>query len=707
MSTGEPFRVPGSTTPQPQATPSAIPAVRRVRSGLITDWHLRLLAIIYIRQSTPQQILDHRESRERQYALVNYAVALGWARDRILIIDDDQGLSGKTAENRSGFHRLLAEVTMEHVGLVLGIEMSRLARSNKDWHHLLQMCSIFGTLLADEDGLYDPRDPNDRLLLGLKGTMSEYELITMHNRLEGGKLHKARRCELIQAVPCGYIKLPTGEAVFDPDEQARSTVRMVFDQFDELGSFGRLHRYFVRNKIRLGMRVHRGARRGQLEWRPPTRATLVRMLHHPMYAGAYSYGRRRVDHKRTASNGDKVKMREMPMSQWTVLERDRLPAYITWERYLTNQERLLQNRYQSSSVGAPRAGKALLAGIMVCGNCGRRMHASYRSKSTAYYVCMKRHLEGSDCRGLASSAIDDLVTSQVLRALEPATVELSLKAIENVQRERQRLNRHWEQRLERTSYEAQRAERQYQAVEPENRLVARGLEQQWEKALREQRDLQEEYERFLNEQPPQITEEERSRIEALSADIPTLWHASETTVVDRKEIIRLLTERIVVHVRANTERAEVAIAWRGGLTTHHEIVRSVSRYESLGQYDLLMDRIVQLRRQGLTIKELAAQLTREGYRTPRTQKGYTPTSVRQLLSRRGLTGGAVGREQLESGESWLPDLARKLGIAYNQLRDWALHGKVRARRVQPGGPWIVWADSQELRRLRKLRASSD
>jgi hypothetical protein len=194
---------------------------------------------------------------------------------------------------------------------------------------------------------------------------------------------------------------------------------------------------------------------------------------------------------------------------------------------------------------------------------------------------------------------------------------------------------------------------------------------------------------------------------ALSADIPALWHAPETTVVDRKEIIRLLTERIVVHVRANTERAEAAIAWRGGQTTHHEIVRSVSRYESLGQYDQLMDRIVQLRRQGLTIKELAAQLTREGYRTPRTQKGYTPTSVRQLLSRRGLTGGVVGREQLESGEWWLSDLAQKLGIAYNQLRDWALNGKIRARRVQPGGPWIVWADSPELRRLRKLGASSE
>ena len=490
--------------------------------------------------------------------------------------------------------------------------------------------------------------------------MSEYELILMHKRLQGAKILKAERGELIQGVPCGYLKLPTGEVVLDPDEQARSTVQLVFDKFDELGSLGRLYRYLLRNKIRLGMRVQRGARRGQLEWRSPTRATLARMLHHPIYAGAYSYGRRRVDRKRTASDEVKAKIREVPMSKWMVLQTDRLPAYITWEHYLANQERLRQNRFQPGSVGAPREGKALLTGILVCGCCGLRMHASYRSKSTAYYDCVRRKLDVSGCRGLASSAIDDLVTKQVLHALEPAALELSLKAIENVEGERRRLHRHWEQRLERASYEVQRAERQYQAVEPENRLVARGLEQQWERTLRAQRGLREEYDRFLHEQPPRLTDEERSRILEVATDIPTLWHASETTARDRKEIIRLVTERIVVDVRANTERAEVTITWRGGQITRHEIIRPVSRYESLGEYDRMMDRIVQLRRDGLTIKELAAQLTREGYRTPRTQKGYTPTSVRQLLSRRGLTGGAVGREQLESCEWWLPDLAQEL-----------------------------------------------
>ncbi len=259
-------RDPRATAPPPTAQ-SQLPALRRVRAGLIADWHRGLLAIVYIRQSTPQQILDHRESRERQYELVNYAVALGWPRDRVLVIDDDQGLSGTTADSRNGFQRMLAEVTMEHVGLIVGIEMSRLARSGKDWHQLLEICAIFGTILADEHGLYDPRDPNDRLLLGLKGTMSEHEIITMRHRLEGGKLHKAERGELIINVPCGYIKLPSGEAALDPDEQVRATVQLVFDKFDELGSFMRLFRYLSRNKIRMGTRVHQGPRRGQLEWR--------------------------------------------------------------------------------------------------------------------------------------------------------------------------------------------------------------------------------------------------------------------------------------------------------------------------------------------------------------------------------------------------------------------------------------------------------
>jgi len=357
------------------------------------------------------------------------------------------------------------------------------------------------------------------------------------------------------------------------------------------------------------------------------------MLHHPIYAGAYSYGRRRVDAKRTAASGGQVRMQSVPMSEWKVLQRDRLPAYITWECYLANQQRLLENRSRPETPGVPRAGAALLPGLLVCGACGRRMHAGYRTKAKPYYECMRRKLEGSACCGLGAAAVDDLVSQQLLRALEPAALELSLQTLQNIHQERERLHHHWQQRLERAVQEAQRAERQYQAVEPENRLVARSLEQRWEAALRTQSALQEEYNRFLQDQPRQLSADERARIGALAEDLPALWHSPQTTAADRKEIVRLLVERVVVHVQADSERADVDIAWRGGLTTRYALVRSVSRYESLSDYPRLLARIGQLRHDGLTIAQAAKQLNQEGYRTPRSRKGYTSTSVRKLLSR--------------------------------------------------------------------------
>jgi DNA invertase Pin-like site-specific DNA recombinase len=621
----------------------------------ISDRHLSRLALVYVRQSSMQQIFDHQESRERQYALADYAVALGWPRERILVIDEDQGRSGRNAEQRPGFQRLLAEVTLDHVGVVLALEISRLSRSSKDWYHLQELCAVFGTLLADQDGIYDANDSNDRLVLGLKGTMSEVELTTMRNRLERGKLHKAERGELISTVPCGYLKLPHGEVVLDPDEQARAVVQLIFAQFAELGSFGKVYRYLQRHKIRAGCRVQQGPRRGELVWRPVSRSLLGQILHHPIYAGAYAYGRRRVDPRRTAASGGKVRMRQVPMAEWRVLKRDRFPAYIPWETYLANQQRLLENRSWPEAAGVPRAGLALLPGLLVCGTCGRRMHAAYRTKARPYYECMRRKLEGSACCGLGAAAVDELVGQQVLRALEPAALELSLQALQKIQEERQRLHEHWQQRLERAAQEARRAERQYQAVEPENRLVARTLEGRWEESLRAQRALQEEYDRFQREEPRQFSAAERARITALASDIPALWHSPGTSAAERKEIVRLLVERVMVHVRADSERTGVEIAWRGGLTTSHEIARTVTRYESLGNYPKLLKRIRELRKGGCTIAQVAARLNEEGFRAPRSRQGYTATSVRKLLSRVRQKAGRAGKPSGRGGSGAAPE----------------------------------------------------
>jgi DNA invertase Pin-like site-specific DNA recombinase len=683
-------------------------APRGRRSPKIRDRHLDRLAVVYIRQSNPQQVLDHKESRARQYELVDHALALGWLADRVLVIDDDQGRSAKEPDRRHGFQRLLAEVMMDHVGLVLGLEMSRLSRTSRDWHHLLEVCALLGTLLADQDGVYDANDINHRLLLGLKGTISEFELVTMRNRLDRGRLHKAERGELFSKVPCGYVKSPSGEVALDPDEQARDVVRLIFDKFNELGSIYGVFHYLIRNGIRLGMRLQSGPQRGQLTWRRPVLATLNQILHNPTYAGAYAYGRRRDEPKARVAGRNGRGQRWLPMSEWKVLLKDRLPAYIGWDQYLANLRRLEQNRSLADSPGTPRGGVALLTGVVVCGTCGYRMHASYPSKSAAYYSC-ERHLEvgtGPTCHGLRSKPVDDLVARQILRALEPAALELSLQAAQDVRQERDQLHRHWEQQLERARYDAERAERQYQAVDPENRLVARTLERRWEETLKNQRRLEEEYDRFRRDQPAEWSGDELARIAALSRDLPALWDATATTAAERKEIIRLLIELVVVHVRKDSEYVDVQIHWRGGFTSRHEVIRPVQLHEHLRDHARLFDRLAQLRREGYTAGEIAARLNEEGFHAPKASGGYTAMSVRQLMSRRGLSDGGKDEGLLRKDEWWVSDLARELRVSGGKLRDGVGRGWLRARRVSAHGPWIIWADRGERDRLRKLVAQS-
>lgn len=681
---------------------------RVLRSPKILDLHLDRLAIVYVRQSDPQQVLNHRESRERQYALADHAAALGWSRDRVMIIDDDQGLSGRTADQRSGFQRLLAEVTMEHVGLILGIEMSRIARNSKDWHTLLEMCALFGTILADEDGVYDPQDTNDRLLLGLKGTISEFELVTMRNRLERGRLHKARRGELFHRVPMGYVKLSKERVEMDPDEQVREVIRLIFDKYDEIATVWGVFHYLIRNNIRLGIRPSRGPNRGNLEWRRPAMLTVHQVLRHPIYAGAYAYGRRPHTRVRTATGERAGAGNWVPMERWKVLKCDCLPAYITWDRYLANQQCLRRHRSSPSTQGSPRDGSALLTGLVVCGNCGRCLQASYRTQHRAYYSCVRHLHEGTEqtCFGLKAAVVDELVTQQVLRALEPAALELSCRALEDAQRERARLDKHWKQRLERARYEAEDAERRYRVVDPENRLVARSLEQRWEETLRAERQVRDDYDRFLREQPPQLSSEERARIATLSSDLPTLWQAPGTTNQDRKEIVRHLVEKVVVHVKNDSEYVDVTIHWQGGFLSQHEVVRPVRTYEQLRDLDKLMDRIVALRHEGRTAAEIAVCLNREGFVPPKRCGEFYPELVHELLVRRGLSNEKKYASQLGPHEWWLPRLAEAIPVSAGKLADWARRGWLHSRRTPAQHLWILWADKPEVKRLRKLATLS-
>lgn len=681
--------------------------LHRINSPKVMPGHLEKLAIVYVRQSSPTQVLEHRESTARQYALVDRAVAFGWARERILTIDEDLGKSGRTAEGRSGFQRLVTEVTMNHVGLVLGLEMSRLARSSKDWHAFFDMCAVFGTLIADEDGVYDGNDSNDRLLLGLKGIMSEMELHIMRNRLERGRDCKAQRGELFFSVPVGYVILPTGEVDFDPDEQAREVMRLIFDKFDELDTIYGLFHWLIHNNIRLPIRPQSGPKKGQLDWRRPNICTLANILAHPIYAGAYSFGRRSSDPKRKFSP-TKYRPR-LPMEQWRVLHQGRLPAYISWERYLNNRERIKQNRNRFDSQGAPRSGVALLSGLLTCGTCGRRMRTIYHAHSKAQYDCNRKELTGlkPHCPGLAARAVDGLVAQQVLRALEPAAVELSIQAHADVEQERKRLEKHWQQRRQRARYDAELAERRYQAVDPANRLVAATLEKRWEELLAQEKQIQEEYDRFVRETSPQLSAEERACILALASDIPALWNSPGTTNVDRKQIVRCLVERVTVYVRPDSEFAGVTINWAGGYESQHEIIRPVRNYEQLRDLEPLLDRAQELREGGQSIPQIAEQLNAEGFHTPTGRGRIKAPMVNRLLQRRGIiTNERAHDELLDQHEWWLSDLADELKTTTHKMQEYVGRGWVHGRQTPVQGCWILWADKDELRRLRELIAKS-
>ena len=709
MKTAETPVPPRSTSEHPPETPLRHAAVVMGRGhSKILARHCAKLAIVYVRQSSLQQVLENRESTARQYALHAYAVALGWPATRVLLIDEDQGQSGASAQSRPGFQRLLAEVTMNHVGLVLGLEMSRLARSSKDWHHLLEVCALFGTLLADQDGVYDASDPNDRLLLGLKGTMSEVELHTMRQRLERGRLHKAQRGAMFHGVPMGYVLLPTSDVEKDPDAQARAVIELLFAQFDTLGSLYGLFHYLVTHHIWLPIRARSGPQKGQLQWRRPSLATLAQVLHHPIYAGAYAYGRRPVDPQGAYTGHAAHHRKWVPREQWAVLIRDHLPAYITWDHYLRNQERLTQNQSGPDTLGAPRAGVALLAGLVVCGTCGRRLQVSYRRTHQPYYSCVRHLVEATaqTCYGVQAAVLDTCVAHQVLQALEPAAIELSLQARHDVERERARLVQHWQQQGQRARYEVEAAERRYQAVDPANRLVAATLEQRWEEALRHARQLQEAYDRFRQDTPPHVEAEEWARITAVASDIPALWQAPGTTNRDRQAIIRCLMDRVVVHVQRDSAYVQVTLHWIGGARSQHEVIRPVRTYEQLRDFETLMGRIRALRTGGATTAQIATTLNREGLVPPKRYRPFSKELVGQLLERQGLGDERCVPEMLGPDEWWLGTLAQTLQMSPMKLREWVVRGWLHARKSPAQGLWIVWADAEEVARVGQLLMQS-
>jgi DNA invertase Pin-like site-specific DNA recombinase/uncharacterized protein YndB with AHSA1/START domain len=674
-------------------------------SHKIQPRHLARSAVVYVRQSTVQQIQRHQESTRIQYGLKELAERYGWLPDQVQIIDDDLGVSGASSEGRAGFQRLLGEVALDRVGLILGVEMSRLARSCKDWYQLLELCAVFGTLIGDLDGLYDPAQYNDRLLLGLKGTMSEAELHVLKQRLEQGRLAKARRGELGRPVPLGYVRRPSGEVALDPDEEVRAMVRCVFEQFERLGTIGGVLRHLGRHGMRLGVRVHSGPHKGEIAWRRPNRATLTQLLHNPTYAGVYAYGRRVTDPRRRTPGRRGTGRLLVAPDQWLVCLKDRLPAYISWDQYQQNLAQLASHRSRRTVPGAPRKGAALLQGLVICGLCGARMFTHSKGKHSRY-ECRReqQYYGGSKCQGLRARVLDAEVSRLALKALAPSALEVSLRVSEDLERARAELEAQWRRRLARARYEAERAARQYHAVEPENRLVARTLEAAWEEKLRAQRKLEEEYERSCREQPRVLTEEERQAIRALAEDLPALWNARTTTVEDRKAILRQIVERVVVKVEGETEWMEVMVHWAGGHKTYRRLRRPVRRTRQLNSYTDLCARLRALKDEGHDAAQIANRLNREGWRRPQRGARFTGRAVRRLL---GLTGIAPtrhrgDRSELGPEEWWVPELACEVGCTVSAIHKRLRRGSLSGRQLDgPRGRWVVLAGDEDLVRLRR------
>jgi DNA invertase Pin-like site-specific DNA recombinase len=669
--------------------------------------HLDRLAVVYVRQSTPQQVVAHRESADLQYQLRRRAVEYGWAEPRVLVIDDDQGMSGQSIEGRLGFQRLLAEVSLGHVGIVFGREMSRLARSCKDWHQLLELCSLFQVLLADADGVYDPTDPNDRMLLGLRGMMSEAELHVLRSRLLQGKLNKARRGEAFSFVPIGYVRTADSGVGLDPDEQARAAVRMVFDKFAELRSARHVHRFLVAHGIRLGVRSYRGPDKGALNWRRPRLSTLYDMLRHPFYAGAYVYGRCVVD--RTGRGAGKPGHRKAEPDEWVCLIRDKVPAYITWDQYEENRRRMAENDKGREPTTKPARATTLLNRLVRCGRCGRPMVACNTHEAREpRYACDPGHYEGDGpaCQSVTAIPVDRLIGSLVLQAVEPAALELSLRAADQAGRDRDRLHAAWRQKVERAAYEAERARRQYDAAEPENRLVARELERRWEQALVGLRQLEEDYARFQAEVPRELAAADRERIRALAADLPALWASPTTCGADRRSVVRLLTERVELNRRGGSELIDVVVHWRGGAVGRHVVRQRVRGYQHLDRYADLRARMAELREAGRSSPEIAGVLNVEGFTMPRGD-AFTAGTVRAVLRTFGLTARPTEPEP-GPDEWWLPALAAELGVPRSVLYRWQRSGYIRTRRrAGAQTQWIVWAAPAEMQRMQRLRAFED
>jgi excisionase family DNA binding protein len=663
--------------------------------GKVTEAHLRRRAVVYVRQSTLGQVERNVESAARQYALTERAVALGWPAGSVTVVDEDTGRSGSTVEGRIGFKELVADVGLGHVGLVLALEVSRFARSSADWHQLLDLCALTGTLIADADGVYSPGDFNDRLLLGLKGTMSEAELHLIRARLNGGLRHKAQRGELRLALPVGLDRDEDGRVVLCPDEQVRHAIERVFVLWHRVGSA----RQVVMELVGEGQALPRrtvGQRR--IRWAPASYGAVHKFLTNPAYAGAFVFGRKRRE-KRVQQDG-RVRVRdvEVPMAEWSVCLPEHHPGYVGWDEYLATRERLRANMTcRGEGSGVAREGSALLQGLVRCGRCGRRMQVAYTGKGGAVhrYACLHgrdRFATGKTCQSLGGKRLERAVVACFLDAVTPAGIEATAGAIHELAQQHEQRLAGQRLALERAEYEAERSGRQFDACEPENRLVTRTLEGKLEQALAAAERERGKLAALDRARPAPLTDRERQALTRLARDLPRLWEAKSTSDRDRKELLRTLIGEVVLTIHAGERRADVEICWEGGARTELAVRLGANVFERRRTSE---DTIELIRRLAVhhPDRQIANILSRQG-RLTASGLPFTQARVQSVRTRAAIP--AAPPPDPDSELLTIQQAADELGVSMFTIRRWLRDGLLPGEQTTPGAPWRIRL-SQEIR----------
>jgi excisionase family DNA binding protein len=706
----------------------------------VSEQHRRRRAVVYVRQSTLAQVERNTESQARQYALRERAVELGWPRESVAVVDEDSGRSGASAAGRLGFRELVAEVGLGQVGIILALETSRLARSSADWHQLLDLCALTGTLIADQDGVYSPADFNDRLLLGLKGTMSEAELHLIRARLDGGLRNKASRGELRLPLPVGLDRDDDGRIVLSADEQVRHAIERVFCLWRRLGSARQVVMELIAEDQKLPRRAV-GQRR--VRWARASYGAVHDFLTNPAYAGAFVFGRTRQEKRLDAHGQVQARTVELPLEQWSVLISEHHPGYVSWQQYLETRERLRRNvRPRGEGGGAAREGAALLQGLLRCGRCGRSMQVAYSGRGGRFprYACVRGrdlHGTGRACQSLGGTRLDRAVAAAFLEAVTPAGVRASAGAIAELEAQHEERLEGQRLALERAEFEADRARRQFDACEPEHRLVARTLERALEQALAAVERERHRLAALEQARPAPLSARERQALARLARDLPRLWSAKTTTDRDRKQLLRALIKEVLVTVHGDDARAAVEVVWEGGARTELsvpvnrsgpvrrrispdtlELVRRLARHHPDRQIAQILSRQGRLTASGLPFTEARVRSLRQRNHIPAApppEPGDEAVTIEQAAAelevstatiRRWLRQGLLPGEQATEGARWrirltdevrrqfvpevpdgfvpLAEAAKLLGVARQTVLHKVQRGELRATQVTQG-----------------------